>query len=74
MIKAVDEDFITVCPHTNSEEIILVFMFQVYHPDEETSRREIFVDNMKFIAEYNAREDTTMELGNTEYSDLVRNN
>lgn len=44
---------------------------KVYHPDEETSRREIFVDNMKFIAEYNAREDTTMELGNTEYSDLT---
>lgn len=29
------------------------------------------MDNLKFIEEYNAREDTTMTLAVNEYSDLV---
>jgi len=44
---------------------------KVYHPDEETNRRQIFMDNMKFIEEYNAREDTTMTLGTNEFADLT---
>jgi len=42
-----------------------------YHPDEEANRRQIFMDNMKFIEEYNAREDTIMTLGTNEYADLT---
>ena len=45
---------------------------QVYHPKEELERMQVFMDNMKFIEEYNAREDTTMTLGTNEFSDLVR--
>jgi len=44
---------------------------KVYHLDEETNRRQVFMDNMKFIEEYNAREDTTMTLGTNEFADLT---
>jgi hypothetical protein len=47
-------------------------LFQDYHPDEEANRRQIFMDNIKFIEEYNAREDTMMTLGTNEYADLVK--
>ena len=36
-------------------------------------RMDIFMDNVKFIEEYNAREDTTMTLGLNSFSDLVKN-
>lgn len=39
--------------------------------DEELSRMKIFMDNMKFINEYNARQDTKMTLGLNQYSDMT---
>ena len=44
---------------------------KVYQTHEEKARMEIFMDNVKFIEEYNAREDTTMTLGLNEYADLT---
>lgn len=42
-----------------------------YHPDEEAVRMSIFMDNQKFIEEYNSREDTTMTLGLTSFADMT---
>lgn len=44
---------------------------KVYSDNEETNRMQIFMDNLKFIEEYNARKDTSMTLGLNAYSDLT---
>ena len=47
-------------------------LFQVYEPKEELKRMKIFMDNLKYIEEFNARKDRTMTLGLNAFSDLVR--
>ena len=44
---------------------------QVYEPKEELKRMEIFMNNLKYIEEFNARADRTMTLGLNRFADLV---
>ena len=48
-------------------------IFQVYDsPKEELKRMEIFMNNVKYIEEFNSREDRTMTLGLNHFADMVR--
>ena len=46
-------------------------LFQVYEPEEEAKRMKIFMDNLKYIEDFNARKNRTMTLGLNAFSDLV---
>ena len=44
---------------------------QIYQPEEEVKRMEIFMNNLKYIEEFNTRKDRTMTLGLNKFADLV---
>jgi len=44
---------------------------KVYRPEEEMKRMEIFMENLKFIEEFNSRKDRTMTLGLNKFADLT---
>ncbi|KAL5263218.1 hypothetical protein ACHWQZ_G008561 [Mnemiopsis leidyi] len=44
---------------------------KVYEPKEELKRLEIFMDNLKYIEDFNARKDRTMTLGLNRFADLT---
>lgn len=44
---------------------------KVYEPEEELKRMSIFMDNVKFIEEFNARENRTMTLGLNHFADMT---
>jgi hypothetical protein len=43
----------------------------VYRPEEELKRMAIFMDNLKYIEDFNARENRTMTLALNHFADLV---
>ena len=47
--------------------------FQVYDsPKEELKRMEIFINNVKYIEEFNSHKNRTMTLGLNKFADMVR--
>lgn len=44
---------------------------KIYQPEEEVKRMEIFMNNLKFIEEFNTRKDRTMTLGLNKFADLT---
>lgn len=44
---------------------------KIYQPEEEVKRMEIFMNNLKYIEEFNARKDRTMTLGLNKFADLT---
>ena len=48
-------------------------IFQVYDsPKEELKRMEIFINNVKYIEEFNSHKNRTMTLGLNKFADMVR--